>query len=356
MVSHPDPCERPVIRHYAPGRPHLPKNATATSVSERTRTCRLPCSGYLIRQDSLGFARTPSALLDGALGRSDGFCIPSYRFPEAAAIALARAASYGEWRSRPLEPPPQLAGLCRTEALAIVATALARGPGWLEVEETQRLLACYGLPVLEVREVGRSGAAGALQTPVALKARLSGAAHMSEVGGVRLGLATPESVRLAAVEIERTLADRGVPSSGFLIQPMAQAGLEMIVGVVHDCQFGPVIACGAGGPLVELLRDVAVRLAPLSASDVDEMIASLKSFTLLTGYRGRPAADITALKHTLLRVSALVEDVPEIAELDLNPVLLHAEGASIVDARVRVEMAEPQPPLGARTRPLTGRQ
>jgi acyl-CoA synthetase (NDP forming) len=110
----------------------------------------------------------------------------------------------------------------------------------------------------------------------------------------------------------------------------------MIVGVVHDRQFGPVVACGAGGVLVELIKDVSVRVAPLSKPDAEEMVRELKSFPLLNGYRGASPGDVEALVETVLRVSALVEDLPQIAELDLNPILVHAKGVTVVDARVRV--------------------
>jgi acyl-CoA synthetase (NDP forming) len=115
----------------------------------------------------------------------------------------------------------------------------------------------------------------------------------------------------------------------------------MIVGVAHDLHFGPVVACGAGGVLVELIKDVAVRLAPLAERDAGEMVRQLKTYPLLTGYRGAPAADVPALIETILRVSAMVEDLPQITELDLNPVLVHERGVSIVDARVSVAPAEP---------------
>jgi len=122
----------------------------------------------------------------------------------------------------------------------------------------------------------------------------------------------------------------------------------MLVGVVHDPQFGPVVACGAGGVQVELLRDVSVRLTPLSKEDASEMIRSLKTYPLLTGFRGNPACDIAALEEGLLRVSTLVEDIPQIAELDCNPFVVHEEGAVILDARVRVSAVGPRPLLGTR--------
>jgi acyl-CoA synthetase (NDP forming) len=117
---------------------------------------------------------------------------------------------------------------------------------------------------------------------------------------------------------------------------MAKPGAEMIVGVAHDPQFGPVVACGAGGVMVELIKDVSVRVTPLSREDAGAMIRELKTFPLLEGYRGAPRRDIAALEDVILRIGALVDDIPSIAELDLNPVLVHESGATIVDARIRV--------------------
>jgi acyl-CoA synthetase (NDP forming) len=121
----------------------------------------------------------------------------------------------------------------------------------------------------------------------------------------------------------------------------------MILGVVHDPQFGPVVACGMGGVLVELLKDVSVRLTPLAEQDARDMIAELKTAPLLSGYRGGPAYDMGALVQAILRVAAMVEDLPQIAELDLNPLVVHEEGVTVVDARVRLAEVAPGLPLGA---------
>jgi acyl-CoA synthetase (NDP forming) len=132
---------------------------------------------------------------------------------------------------------------------------------------------------------------------------------------------------------------------GLIVQPMAPDGVELIVGVVHDQSFGPVVACGAGGVTAELVRDVAVRITPVTDLDADEMLRSLKTFPLLDGYRGAERCDLAAVEDVLLRVSAMVENHPEIVELDCNPLIARADGAVIVDARLRVEMARPPAPL-----------
>jgi acetyl coenzyme A synthetase (ADP forming)-like protein len=277
--------------------------------------------------------------------------VPSYAFPEQAAIALARVARYGEWRSRSPAPAAHFADVRRDEAAAIVSAALGRGAGWLQPDEVSKLLACYGLPALEQRIALTADEAASvaleLGGELALKAIAPGLVHKTEAGAVRLRLA-PESVLGAAHAIEERLRSAGITPSGFLVQRMARPGVEMIVGVVHDRQFGPVVACGAGGVRVELLKDVSVRLAPLAEADADAMVHELRTYPLLTGYRGAASSDVPALVQVILRVGAMVDDLPQIAELDLNPVLVHAHGATIVDARVRVAPAEPPPLVGAR--------
>src|SRR5262249_20872754 len=166
-------------------------------------------------------------------------------------------------------------------------------------------------------------------------------------GGVRLNLRGGEAVRTAANLMRDQLMARGVAPTGFLVQRMARPGVEMLVGVVHDPQFGPVVACGAGGVQVELLRDVSVRLTPLAKEDASEMVHSLKTFPLLNGFRSAKC-DVAALEDGLLRVSAMVEDLPQIAELDCNPFVIYETGTAILDARVRVTAIGPPRLLGVR--------
>jgi len=278
--------------------------------------------------------------------------IPAYRFPETAAIALARAARYGRWRSRPELTPAAFTGIRRDDAASLIAAALARGNGWLTPGETAALLSYYGLPQVEQRIVDTPEAAVLIaeqfDSPVALKAIAPGVLHKTEAGAVRLNLEGPEAVRTAAADMREQLTALGQPPTGFVIQRMAQPGVEMLVGVVHDPQFGPVVACGAGGVQVELLRDVAVRLTPLAKEDAAEMVRSLRTFPLLNGFRGSAKRDVGAVEEALLRISVMVDDFPQIAELDCNPFVVYEEGAVILDARVRVEAVEPQPLLGIR--------
>jgi acyl-CoA synthetase (NDP forming) len=273
--------------------------------------------------------------------RDADLTIPSYAFPEAAAIALGQATRYATWRARPIPVPPQLERVHRDEAAALVARALGRGGGWLQPDEVAELLTYYGLPLIEQRIAATveeaTAAAVALSGAVALKAMVPGLLHKTEAGLVRLNLTGAEEVGHAATEMTSALAAMGHPAPTFLVQRMAQPGVEMIVGLVHDPHFGPIVACGAGGVLVEILKDVAVRLTPLAREDATEMVRSLKTYPLLEGYRGAATCDIAALEDALLRVSALAEDIPSIAELDLNPILVSATGAVALDARIRVQ-------------------
>jgi acyl-CoA synthetase (NDP forming) len=152
------------------------------------------------------------------------------------------------------------------------------------------------------------------------------------------------AVRAGAREIEAAVTAAGHALEGFVVQPMAASGVEMIVGVVHDQSFGPVLACGAGGTTAELIKDVAVRITPVTDLDAAAMLRSLKTFPLLDGYRGAVRCDVAAVEDVLLRVSAMVQAHPEIAELDCNPLIAGPHGVTIVDARLRVAPAEPAPP------------
>jgi acetyl coenzyme A synthetase (ADP forming)-like protein len=275
--------------------------------------------------------------------------VPGFAFPEDAARAVGLAARHGRWRAR---PPGQIitpSGCRPDEAAAIISQALADGSGWLEPARVAALLDCYGLPLVASRVVADADcavdAARQFDGPVALKAIAPGMLHKSDAGAVRLDLDGPVAVRGAAEAIEAAVGAAGLTLDGLLVQPMAVDGVEMIVGVVHDHSFGPILACGAGGTSAELIRDVAVAITPVTDLDVAEMLRSLKTFPLLDGYRGAPPCDLAAIEDVLLRVNAMVQAHPEIAEMDCNPLIAGPRGALIVDARVRVEASDPLPPV-----------
>lgn len=274
--------------------------------------------------------------------------VPTFFHPEDAAHALSRVVHYAEWRQRPPESAPSFDDLEPDAAAAAIADGLAAGAGWLDFEQVSRLLDAYGI-VLPQRQIvddaqAAARAADEIGGSVALKAMGPELVHKTDLGAVRLGLSGRQQVFDAAAGIDEGLRRAGVSRDSLLVQAMVEGdgAVEMLAGVVDDAVFGPVIACGAGGTEAELLNDVAVRLSPLRRMDVDEMLRSLSTFPLLTGYRGAPEVDLTALEDLLLRISAMVETHEEIAELDLNPVMVTTEGVVAVDARVRVEGAPPR--------------
>ncbi|MGZ4138224.1 MAG: bifunctional acetate--CoA ligase family protein/GNAT family N-acetyltransferase [Actinomycetota bacterium] len=281
-----------------------------------------------------------------------GVGIPSFAFPEDAAHALVRAVDYGTWRASDEGKIPTLDGIRRHQAAALVADGLAAGEEWLPFERVAELLDCYGIalpPWRMAKTPKEAGEAGAeISGAVALKAIAPTLLHKTDASGVKLGLRNAKAVEQAATKMRDDVARAGYEVDRFLVQQMAPSGIEMLVGVVHDASFGPVVACAAGGTAVELLNDAAVRITPLTDRDVTEMVHSLKTFPLLRGYRGAPPGDVDSLEQLLLRVSAMVENHPSIAEMDLNPVTVLEKGAVVLDARIRLEEVPPEPPAGAR--------
>jgi acyl-CoA synthetase (NDP forming) len=216
---------------------------------------------------------------------------------------------------------------------------------WLTTAEALMLLAAYGVPVARSAIVSTPDEGAALQrdwsVPVAVK--VAAAIHKADVGALRLGLASGAAVAEAITDIAANLAaaDLSEHAGSYVVQEMIGDGIEMVVGVRHDPSFGPIVVTGAGGTLVELLRDVSVRITPLTDVDVRDMLEGLRMAPLLRGYRGAPAADVAAITDLLHRVSAMVEDLPEVAELDLNPVFVRPTGDGVVAVDVRLRLAPP---------------
>jgi acyl-CoA synthetase (NDP forming) len=263
--------------------------------------------------------------------------VPSYAFPESAAIALSRVTRYGEWRRKPAGIVPEFPDISPEAARDVVASALARGDGWLTTDEISRLLSAVGIQQASSRFCRTPDesvrCASEIGFPVVLKAVGPTLLHKTERQAVVLDLTTEEEVRQAATDLATRL---GNEVTGYLVQQLVKGGVEMLVGAVDDPLFGPVVVCGSGGVLAELLADSSSRLHPLTATDAAEMIEELRGAKLLRGYRGAAPADAAALQNVILRVSALLTICPEIRELDLNPVKVLASGACAVDARVKV--------------------
>ena len=288
---------------------------------------------------SVGTRKTVLATFMSARGAPGVLApIPCYPFSESAAIALASATEYGEWRRRPAGTIPALEGLDLGRARGVVNLTLSRGGGWLAPLEGADLLAAFGISVARTRlaanEAEAVEAATRMGFPVAIKAVGPTILHKTEVGGVFLELGDANAVREACRTLRARLGDR---LAGLLVQEMVEGGVETIVGVSRDPTFGPVVLYGSGGTLVELLGDVAVRLHPLTDRDAAEMLEEVKGTARLRGYRDAPRLDEDALENLLLRVSALVEHCPEVREMDLNPVMVLDRGVRVLDARVRVE-------------------
>jgi acetyl coenzyme A synthetase (ADP forming)-like protein len=280
----------------------------------------------------------PRVLSQGARG-----AIPSFAFPEDAAMALAAATRYGRWRRRPVGRLETLAPFARDAVRAVIDRALAGAEGaiWLRAEDLSTVLRAAGIEFAESVDVAAADAAPAaarLGYPLVVKVSSPAILHKSDVGGVILGVENDESAAEAVETLRRRMLVLGKPLERVLLQRQVAGAIESLVGVTVDPVFGPLLVVGAGGVLVELLGDVAFHLVPVSDVDAREMITRLKSRALFDGYRGSPPADRDELVALIQRVSALVEAVPELVELDLNPVkvLAPGSGAVVVDGRMRV--------------------
>jgi acyl-CoA synthetase (NDP forming) len=233
-----------------------------------------------------------------------------------------------------------------------VAAELAAAPEgrWLSPSAAARLLAGYGVNLVESAGVAGADAAAEAAArigfPAVLKA--TGPVHKSDVGGVRLGLGSPDEVRRAYREMAEGI---GPEMTGATVQRMAPPGVEIIIGGVNYPAFGPLVMVGMGGVTAELLADQSFRVPPVTRREALEMIGELRCAPLLHGYRGAPPADVDALADQVVGIGRLLEDLPEVAELDLNPVIVGPDGAVTVDVRIRVAPCAPrQSPLLRRLR------
>jgi acyl-CoA synthetase (NDP forming) len=256
--------------------------------------------------------------------------VASFAYPESAARALGLAAGRAEWLRRPAGALPDLEGIDASAAHDVVDESLrGSSEAWLEPAAARRLLDAYGVPLVPERTAATADeavqAATALGYPVVVKTAAAGA-HKTEAGGVALDLRDPEQVRAAVERI-------GGP---VIVQPFVRGGAELLAGLVQDPVFGALVAFGPGGILAELIGDAGFRIAPLTDEDARELVLAGKAGRLVRGFRGSPPADVDALVDLVLRLARLADDFPEVAELDLNPVIARPEGCLAVDARIRV--------------------
>lgn len=279
------------------------------------------------------------------LGSNQECCVPSFSFPEATATAVARACEYSDWLKRPKGTVPELTDVNKKKAMQIIDTALKQNPVrplWLDALSTVALLDCYGINVVKTQAAATADeaakAAAEVGFPVAVKLLSATVAHKTDVGGVVLDLNSVREVKQAFSEIRDRLAVMGKQAEmqGVTVQKMVTDGIEVIVGVSRDPSLGPIIMFGIGGIYAELFKDVAFRIHPLTDVDARELVRSVKARQLLEGWRGSAPSDMKALEDLLIRVSKMVEDLPQITELDLNPVKVREQGSGyvVVDTRV----------------------
>jgi len=263
--------------------------------------------------------------------------VPVYDFPEGAIAAISAAARYGSWRAK---PAGHIANIPINRE-AIDQVMANNRSGWLPQTEAATLLgaAQIELTPLSVAHSAEeaAAAAAAFNRPVAMKIIEPAVLHKSDVGGVVLNIPAAEAAN-GYNQLAAQLAEHGIQLAAATITPMAKPGVEVLAGVTTDPVFGPLVAFGSGGVLVELLDDVVFRVLPLTDRDVSEMIEETRVSRLLKGYRGSAPADVAALERLLLALGALAEAAPRIAEIDLNPVIVYpnGEGVSLIDARVRL--------------------
>jgi acyl-CoA synthetase (NDP forming) len=280
----------------------------------------------------------------------DGIKVPTYRFPESAVQALAHMASRSEWLQSVEMPPPDQ--LIDAAAVRLVVNDFLRGVpegGWLDMRSAISLASAAGLPLVETTIVDdldeAVDAATRLGFPVALKGAGGSILHKTDLGAVRLAIADGEAVIAAGSAMREALGDQ---LEGFVVQKMAPSGIELLAGVATDPAFGSLVIFGAGGTAAELLKDRVVRPAPLNAADPVQMVRGLRISPLLDGYRGSTVIDHAPLEELLLRLGQLADAVPEIVDIDLNPIIATADGLHVVDLRVRAVPNVSHPELSVR--------
>jgi acetyltransferase len=299
-------------------------------------------------------ARTPvlscwlgAAAVEGAWRRFAQAGIASYHTPEEAVRAFVHSVTYRRNQEQLLQAPPSSGDGSAPDvgrARGLLRAALAAGQPWLNEVQTRALLDAYGIPVVDTRagaSIGQArAAADAIGYPVALKLVSPDISHRSDLRAVALDVASAAELRAAAAAMLRRARQQRPDArlEGFIVQPMVRRpqAFELLVGMALDEQFGPVIVFGQGGTAVEIVGDRAVALPPLNAALARELVSRTRIARLLAGYRNRPPADLAAIGRVLVAVSQMVIDLPELIELDINPLLADEGGVLALDARVRI--------------------
>jgi len=277
--------------------------------------------------------------------------IATYETPDSAVTGFLHRVHHRRNQELLMETPPARLDMFEPDRVTVrrlIATALAAGKSWLDPEETSAILAAYGLPIVANHFAADPDQAASLAAkvgfPIALKIRSADITHKSDVGGVALNLGNTDRVRREAEGMLRRVkaAHPEARLDGFLVQPMVRrpSAVELLVGLVEDAVFGPLVAFGQGGTAVEIMRDTSLELPPLNALLARRLMARTRVWQLVQGYRGKPPANIEAIVEMLIRLGQLAADQAEIRELDINPLLADAAGIIAVDARLRIAVAQ----------------
>ena len=328
-----------------PGTPAAPAGTTTNGASAGTTTGASEATATGASEATAdGAPAGPPALVPG---------LPSYAYPEAAARALGHAVGYRAWRERQQGRVPELPGVRAADARELLARFLARNPdgGWLPRDQAGELVSCYQIPLVPTlparSEQEAVQAAAELGDRVVLKAEAEGLVHKTDAEAVKLDLRTPDEVAGAYRALTASLGDR---LKSVQVQPMITDGVEVLVGVIQEPMFGPLVVLGLGGATAEVLGDHAARLTPLTDTDADELIHAVPARAAAVRPRRARRSTPATLTNTLLRVSRLADDLPDVAELDLNPLIARSDGIHVVDVRVRVSPAEARDPFLRRLR------
>jgi len=277
--------------------------------------------------------------------------VATYETPDSAVTGFLHRVHHGRNQELLMETPPVRLDTFAPDldaARRVIATALAAGKSWLDPEETNAILAAYRVPIVANHFSADPDEAASLAATVgfliALKIRSPDITHKSDIGGVAFNLDSTDRVRREAEEMLQRVkaAHPKARLDGFLVQPMVRrpGAVELLVGLVEDATFGPLVAFGQGGIAVEIVRDTSLELPPLNALLARRLMARTRVWQLLQGYRGKPPADIETIVEVLIRLSQLAADHPEIRELDINPLLADAASVVALDARLRIAPAQ----------------
>ena len=306
--------------------PFVDNESVAKEIAEVSKQRRKPIvCNYMT--DKPQWRETTAILKDGE--------VPCYDYPEMAAKALAALTRYNALRSRKKEEITTFNDVDRAQAAAIIQEAKQEGRTVLSSGEVYNLLASYGIPTASFKVVDSVDAAvtAAIKIgfPVVVKADAAALVHKSDTGGVRVNLCDEAAVKNAVEEMQQLFNESDLK---FLVQRFLPGGIEVIIGATEEKKLGHIIMFGLGGVQVELLKDVSFELTPITTCEAQEMIASLKSYPLLEGYRGSKGVDRNRLIEIIQRISQLVTDLPMIKEMDLNPLIAYEDNVVTVDARI----------------------